>query len=121
MKVEDLKRIEELIGMCKDIPAHHLGCALGKVSRYGNYEMAVMLLDLGADVEAKSCKSWYGGGPALGKAIKAKSPTLIKLLLDSGANPNNWKVSGLAPIVLAAKWANPQWLKLYSKLELSLL
>jgi len=101
--VGDQSLIEKLISMHKIIPAHELGCALSKASRDEDYDAAVILLNLGADLEASLPEA--GRRPALIEAIKTRNLALINLFLDSGANPNNYEF-GDSPIVLAAEWGN---------------
>jgi len=104
--IGDQVLVKKLISMRKNIPADALGYALSKVSSNGDYEAAVMLLNLGADLEATSSEAWNRSKPALVEAIRSRNVPLINLLLDSGANPNNYEFGGRSPIVLAAEWGD---------------
>jgi ankyrin repeat protein len=90
--------------MRKDIPEHHLGCALSKIVSIGDYDMVVELLDRGAEIETISNEDGFYAYPALISALKAKNPSLVDLFLHSGANPN--AVESDSPILLAVKWGD---------------
>lgn len=81
------------------------------------YERVKFFLDEGIDVNALDS----GGATALYTAVGNKNVKVVKLLLDSGANPNGiqlenndefFKNSGKDPIKLLTKAINPRWIPL---------
>ncbi|KAE8444657.1 hypothetical protein EG329_014405 [Mollisiaceae sp. DMI_Dod_QoI] len=105
VEVRDWNLTKELIDLRGDVPPEDLGYALRQFSRDGNYEAAVMLLDLGADPETPSSHE-YKSQSALSVAIEARNAPLVKLLLDSGADPNISEEYESTPVLLAIKWGN---------------
>jgi ankyrin repeat protein len=95
-----------LLSKRKSIPAHHLGCALSKVAKLGDYKLAMELVERGAELEAYSDEPWYSTHPPLIEALKANKSALVNLFLESGANPNTNAGRFISPIVLAVKQRN---------------
>ncbi|KAH5651522.1 hypothetical protein HBI23_168140 [Parastagonospora nodorum] len=87
LTVGNISLLQRLLAMREDIPEHDLGCALTMVAKIGNYDMALQLLERGADIEATSKKANYDRESALINALEAKNPSLVGLLLHWGANP----------------------------------
>jgi ankyrin repeat protein len=105
VSVCDKNLLVMLLSKQKCISAHHLGCALSKVAKLGDYELAIELLKRGAELEAYSDESWYTTQTPLIEALKANNSTLVNLFLQSGANPDT-SAGGVSPIVLAVKQGN---------------
>jgi hypothetical protein len=92
-----------LLSRQDQIPAHHLGCALSKFAKLGDYQMAVELLGRGAELEAKSNESRYSARPPLIEAMETNNTPLVILFLESGANPNVHGFGYPSPIVRAVR------------------
>jgi ankyrin repeat protein len=97
----NISLLQWLLTMREDIPEYDLGCALTMVAEKGNYDMALQLLERGADIEAISNEANYARDTALMNALKAKNPSLIDLLLHWGANPLHKN-----PMYPAVVWGN---------------
>ena len=79
------KGIEEGADVNTDMKKYHKGRLLRSVSgSEGNWDIAKILIDAGADVNLQS----EFGNTALHFACEEERDVLIKLLLKSGANPN---------------------------------
>ncbi|KAH5330133.1 hypothetical protein HBI12_067710 [Parastagonospora nodorum] len=87
LTVSNMSLLQKLLAMREDISEYDLGHALTVVAKIGNYDMALQLLERGADIEVTSNQDNYVGDSALINALEAKSPSLVDLLLHWGANP----------------------------------
>lgn len=70
-----------------------LHCAAWK----GHVEAATLLLDAGADIDAKSQNDHYGDTP-LHAAAHGNQRAVVALLLERGANPNAINPAGRTPL-----------------------
>jgi len=95
-----------LLSRREHIPADHLGYGLSKIAKLGDYEMAVQLLNRGAELNIFSHESGYKTQPPLIKALKAEQYEIANLLLDSGASPDVASRYGDLPIQLATEKGN---------------
>lgn len=77
-------------------------------ARGGNPDVVKLLLDKGADVNAKTAK----GYTALMAAAKEGKPDVVKLLLERGADPAAQTTKGYTALMAAGKGGNPETEKL---------
>ena len=77
-------------------------------ARSGRYEMCKLLIEKGADVNAKSND---GSTPLHWAAIKGQ-PRICKLLLDNGADVNATETDGETPLHFAAYCSNLETVKI---------
>lgn len=61
-----------------------------------------MLLEAGADTEAKTTSDSSNGSTSLHLAVKSRQPEAIRALIEAGANPNSRSSDGTTPLLLAA-------------------
>lgn len=102
-----------LLSKQQHIPAHHLGRALSSISKLGDYEMAIELLNGGAELDALSdelgypARRGYVSQSPLVAALEAEQYLIADLILKSGANPNsNIRHHEKSPIELAVRNGN---------------
>ena len=87
--------------------------ALIWASRSGSIEAITLLLDSGADVNLPGSTGDNWDATPLQHAILERQPTVVRLLLDRGADLNSGAGSGnLTPLLLAAGDTDPAILKL---------
>ena len=85
-EVGDLKWIKYLVNIGGDVRPADLGTALKIAAKYGKREVALALIDAGADTNISS--SIPDNSPALLEALSHRDPVLIHALLNADANPN---------------------------------
>ncbi|GIK04363.1 hypothetical protein Aspvir_008444 [Aspergillus viridinutans] len=80
------------------------GNSLLHVAVKQNYERAIkFLLSAGAPVGAKSEAKWDHRATPLILASQRGNPSVVKMLLDSGASVNEWNYSGVYPLHYASE------------------
>lgn len=80
----------------------HMAEALFGACREGHEEVALMLLEAGADVEAVDSE----GSTPLVEAISGERPGVVKLLLDRGAHVNRPDCHELTPLMHAVRMSD---------------
>ena len=102
-EVGDLKWIKELIHSAGDVYADDLGSALTIAVQNGKREVALALIDAGADTKIL-------GRPVLIEALLHQDSVLVHALLNADANPNY--DSGNQPAIeLAVRWGDIEIVK----------
>ena len=89
-------------------PTNTLNADLRTAAREGNTGTVELLLDRGANIEAKDR---WGQTPLLLAAWRGNTET-VELLLDRGANIEAKDIRGLTPLLLAAKEGNTETVEL---------
>ena len=85
---------------------------LGYACKYKRYQLAEKLINLGADIEVGESDE-YLVFDALSVAVRNEDLSLIKLLLNSGANPNRWNSEeGFTVLSLSCRLNNYEIAKL---------
>lgn len=100
-----IELVRELLksGMAPDTRTIHGVTPLMVSARYGNKEVAQLLIEAGADVNAKDRRSsvWEGQQTPLHYACDSGRICVATLLLENGANPNCISQSGDTPLSIA--------------------
>nr|WP_152718543.1 ankyrin repeat domain-containing protein [Microvirga tunisiensis] len=76
-----------------------LGTPLHVAAAYGEAEMAALLIDLGAQIEAEDVK----GFRPLHQAASNNHPGVVALLLRRGADPDPHDIEGRTPLLMAVR------------------
>ena len=97
-KLGDLPKVSLLATQVQGLNSLHQGrTPLGVACRFGQFEVAKYLLERGVDVNFDEFVD-----PALHEAVRACEPSMVRLLLEAGANPNlPASFSGELPLELA--------------------
>jgi len=83
-------------------------CALHMAAQYRHYEVALCLLDNGANT---NLKNHFGNGPLWTATFEARGDCqLVKLLVKHGANPNWKNNAGKSPVDMAETFNDGQLL-----------
>ena len=102
VKRGQLERVRELLdsGTKPDIKDIHHRTPLMIAADYGYTEIAKLLIERGADINAKSRRSevWEGRCTPLFNACEAGRHLVVKLLLESGADPDCISQSWFTPL-----------------------
>lgn len=80
---------------------------LHSAASLGKSELVALLLDKGADINAKA----KDGSTPLHLAVKRSHPAVVKLLFSRGANPSAKDQEGNSPLHIAAELFTPDMLK----------
>ncbi|AFM26604.1 ankyrin repeat domain-containing protein [Desulfomonile tiedjei] len=97
----DLKRVQDLLNKGVDVNAKRNGCtALMLIHWYGvrNSELMKLLLERGADINAKSKR----GRTVLTYAAGSCATDIVKYFLDNGADINVREITGDTALILAS-------------------
>jgi ankyrin repeat protein len=114
-EVGDLKWIEYLVHIGGEVRPADLGSALKIAVRDGNREVALALIDAGADTNVDS-RTIPGDSPALLEALRQQDSVLVHALLNADADPNCDRFrdtfSGRQPAIeLAVLWGDIEIVK----------
>lgn len=111
----DLEAVRKLIDSGFDvnfnIPATFGESALTTAIKYKNREMAELLINKGADVNAVNIE----GRTPLINAARSGVKEIVELLINNGADVNAVDIYGTTPLMEAARWANKEIAELLIK------
>ncbi|HTL52231.1 MAG TPA: ankyrin repeat domain-containing protein [Planctomycetota bacterium] len=105
--IETVKKILDL-GLPVDIPHRWGRTPLNRAAEFGNYEMAKLLLDRGANINAVDNERWTALHQSAKNAEDPKGMKTLQLLLDRKADTTLKDSSGLTPYGEAKKIGNAQ-------------
>lgn len=102
LDVGDAKWIEYLVGIEGEMWKSSPDSVLGHTIRAGQEELALALIEAGADIDPRGSSSRVS---ALDEALRRRSSVLVRSLLDADATPTS------SSIALAAEWGARQVLQ----------
>lgn len=102
----DCQYIQKLLDQAPDKPTTSLTDPLYIAIRKDKTEVALLLLDAGANVNKK--RSWPGPGPALLEALRRKNVTLVQAVLEADVDVNPHRICDLQTpaMEVAGVWGN---------------